>query len=444
MIKRAFAVTSLVVLVALSGCGESDIVSSNAPPTVVTPSCRFSSGALPSETLRVGAPHGTQIPIEHVIVLMQENRSFDSYFGRLSSSGLADVDGLPANASNPASDGTAVPAFHQTRYCTVDTNHEWTGSHLEFDDGKNDGFVQVNDPDGQRAMGYYDETDLPFYYDVAKTFAIADRYFCSLLGPTYPNRFYLLTGTSFGHVRNDMMTGGFKQRTIFDTLDDNHISWKVYYGDVPFVYLFHIKTPGNRVKFEQFARDAAAGTLPQVAFIDPAFSTIAGPETDEHPPSNIQVGQQLVSGVVQTLLHSSAWPTSALFLTYDENGGFYDHVAPPPACVPDDIEPMADPTDPNTTFPAQFDRYGFRVPLVVVSPYAKPGFVSHTVYDHTSILRFIETRFDLPALTNRDANADPMLDLFDFSTPRLLNPPSLSEAPIDPVRQQQCTADFPG
>jgi len=151
-----------------------------------------------------------------------------------------------------------------------------------------------------------------------------------------------------------------------------------------------------------------------------------------------------VSGVVQTLVHSSAWPTAALFLTYDENGGFFDHVAPPPACLPDDIAPMADPTDPNTTFPAQFDRYGFRVPLVVVSPYAKPAYVSHTVYDHTSILRFIETRFDLPALTNRDANADPMLDLFDFSSPRLLDPPGLPDATIDPSRQQQCSVDFPG
>jgi phospholipase C len=292
-------------------------------------------------------------------------------------------------------------------------------------------------------MGYYDETDLPFYYGLARTFAISDRYFSSVLGPTYPNRFYLLAGTSFGHVRNEMVQGGFRQRTIFDVLDEHHVSWKVYFNDVPFTFLFHLKTPANRVRFDQFARDAAAGTLPQVAFIDPAFSTLSGPETDEHPPANIQIGQQFVAGVLQTLLDSPAWPSSALFLTYDEHGGFYDHVAPPPACVPDDIAPMVDPTDPSTTFSAQFDRYGFRVPLVVVSPYAKSGFVSHTVYDHTSILRFIETRFDLPALTSRDANADPMLDLFDFSSPQLLHPPGLPDATIDPVRQQECSADFP-
>ena len=144
--------------------------------------------------------------------------------------------------------------------------------------------------------------------------------------------------------------------------------------------------------------------------------------------------------MVQTLLASPNWPTSALFITYDEHGGFYDHVPPPPACVPDDIPPMLESDDP----PGEFDRYGFRVPFMLVSPYARPGFVSHTVYDHTSILRFIETRFGLPALTNRDANADPMLELFDFATPRLLHPPALPDATIDAARAAECEVDFPG
>ena len=123
-------------------------------------------------------------------------------------------------------------------------------------------------------------------------------------------------------------------------------------------------------------------------------------------------------------MQSPNWASTVLFLTYDEHGGFYDHVPPPRACVADDIPPMIDPTDPDTTFPAEFDRYGFRVPLVVVSPFSRPGFVSHNVYDHTSILRFIETRFDLPALTNRDANASPMLDMFDFDNPALHHSPA--------------------
>src|SRR5262249_52911695 len=156
--------------------------------------------------------------------------------------------------------------------------------------------------------------------------------------------------------------------------------------------------------------DAAAGTLPQVSYVDPAF--ILG-EDDEHPPTNIQLGQAFIAKVLNAVMTSPAWKRTAVIVTYDEHGGYYDHVPPPPACPPDAIPPSLQPNDTQ----ARFDRYGVRVPLVVVSPYARKHFVSHRVYDHTSILRFIETRFDLPALTARDANADPLLDLFDFKKP---------------------------
>src|SRR5262249_13854692 len=155
---------------------------------------------------------------------------------------------------------------------------------------------------------------------------------------------------------------------------------------------------------------------------------------------NCGVGGQLAPGVARPLPHPPNGQPWALSITYDEHGGFNAPVPPPQACVPDDIPPMLQPGDTD----AQFDRYGFRVPFILVSPYARPGFVSHAVYDHTSILRFIETRFDLPALTNRDANADPMLGLFDFSNAALLHPPSLPEATIDPEREQHCQAGFPG
>jgi phospholipase C len=440
MRKQWVATVTFGTLAVLGGCGEDEPSFSAAtlPPASATPACTFHAGALPEETLPADAPRGAQIPIEHIIVLMQENRSFDSYFGQLPAAGHAGVDGLPASAANPDADGAPVPAFHQAHYCTEDTSHSWRGSHAEYNDGQNDGFVTVNDPDGVRAMGYYDQTDLPFYYDLAMRFAIGDRYFCSLLGPTYPNRFYLLTGTSFGYVHNEIVDGGYSQRSVFDLLDEHQISWKVYYSDVPFVFLFRVN-PRNLARFSRFLSDAEAGTLPQVAFVDPAFSSAIVPESDEHPPANIQVGQQFAAMVIGAVMQSPQWPTSAVFLTYDEHGGFYDHVPPPAACVPDDIAPILDTNDP----PAQFDRYGFRVPLVVVSPYAKPGFVSHAIYDHTSILRFIETRFDLPALTNRDANADPLLDLFDFSHPALLQPPQLAEATIDAARQAQCETEFP-
>jgi phospholipase C len=427
-----YPIASVLVVCAgvLSGCGES--TQTVPPSTSAAPLCQFHAGALPAQTLPNAAPHGGQIPIEHIIVLMQENRSFDSYFGK-----LPGVDGLPSNASNPDADGTPVSSFHQTKYCTKDTDHSWDGSHNEYDSGKNDGFVIQNNPDGERAIGYYDQTDLPFYYDLAKHFAIADRYFCSLLSSTYPNRFYLLAGTSAGHIHNDTGPGGFRQRSIFDALDENNISWKIYYTDAPFAIFLQVKNRvQNQAFITEFATDAAAGRLPQVTFIDPAFTPLLGPETDEHPPSNIQVGQQFVAQVINAVVDSPVWSSTALFLTYDEHGGFFDHVPPPSACVPDDIAPKLDPGD----LDAQFDRYGFRVPFVLVSPYARPGYVSHKVYDHTSILRFIETRFDLPALTNRDANADPLLDLFDFAHPALINPPVLSEATIDPDRAQQCAA----
>jgi len=437
---RRWAVATLLTLMVVVGCGDSDQLPSDSGHA---PACAFHAGALPAETLPSGAPHGSSIPIDHIVVLMQENHSFDSYFGRLPALGHPDVDGLPADASNPDSTGTLVHPFHQSRYCTIDTEHSWTGSHLEFNRGQNDGFVSQNNPDGVRAMGYYDQSDLPFYYALAMTFALGDRYFCSVLGPTFPNRSYLLAATSFGHIRNDLTVGGFGQPTIFDLLNTHNVSWKVYYNDLSYALeLFRLTSKANVVRFTNFVTDAAAGTLPQVSFVD-ATMGIGGVELDEHPPANIQEGEQFAAQVTAAVLNSPNWPRTVLFITYDEHGGFYDHVPPPPACAPDNIAPILDPSDSSSDFPAQFDRYGFRVPLLVISPYAKPGFVSHTTYDHTSILRFVEARYDLPALTNRDANATPLLDLFDFSHPALLNPPMLPPAPVDPVRLQQCQVDFP-
>ena len=146
-----------------------------------------------------------------------------------------------------------------------------------------------------------------------------------------------------------------------------------------------------------------------------------------------------LAGVVDTLTHSPQWRHAALFITFDEWGGLYDHVPPPTACPPDDLQPTLAAGDP----PGGFDRYGFRVPLIAVSPYVKPGYVSHHLYDHTSILRFIEARFLLPALTKRDANADPLFDLFDFTKPALLTPPALPAAALDAQKLSDCAIRFP-
>ena len=388
--------------------------------------------------------------IGHIVVLMQENRSFDHYLGQLCRQGQPGVECEPTGASNPNPlnpSGPAITAFHKTSNCEVaDLDHSWSGSHREWNNGAMDGFTAANavpaDPTGSRTMGYYDSSDLQFYNGLYSTFATSDRYFQSLLSQTFPNRFYLLAGTSFGHIRNDFPPpDGFTQRSIFNLLDEAKppISWKVYYSQIPFAYEFaYVRnhTPGNVVPIDQYYSDAANGTLPQVAFVDPIFLASNNVENDEHPPANIQVGQDFSARVINSLFASPNWPTSALFFTYDEHGGFYDHVPPPAAPVPDAIAPMLEAGD----TPGAFDRYGFRVPVAVVSPFSKPRYVSHAVRDHTSILRFIETRFGLPALTNRDANADPMLEMFNFNKKSFLVPPTLPPAVIDPSRAAECAA----
>ncbi len=411
------------------------------------PSCTFGPGDLPATTLPPGTPHGAEIPINRIVVLMQENRSYDHYLGQLHKRG---AEREPRDASNPdPNTGAPIVAFHQRATCEVaDLAHSWNATHREWNGGAMDGFTAANvapeDPTGRRAMGFYKRGDLRYYFRLYKTFASADRYFSSLLSQTFPNRFYLLAGTSFGHIRNDFPVGAseFSQRTVFDQLDDAGVGWKIYSQLVSPSLLFATvrnAPPGRVVGIDAYFADAAAGTLPSVSFVDASFAGGVNVEADEHPPANVQVGQAFVASVVDALLASPQWPESALFLTYDEHGGFYDHVPPPPACVPDAIPPMLEPGDE----PGAFDRYGIRVPMVVVSPFARRRFVSHRIYDHTSILRFIQTRFDMPALTRRDANADPLLELFDFANPPFLKPPRLAKARVNKRRFDQCAALFP-
>jgi len=403
--------------------------------------CPYVAGALPADTLPAGKPHGDQIPIDHIVVLMQENRSFDHMLGQLHGEGQPRAAGLNGfNANRAAQTGRLIPSFHQPRLCEVaDLAHSWNRTHEQYNEGWMSGFAETNadpaDPLGRRAMGYLTSADIPFYYGLYSTFAMGDRYFSSVLGPTYPNRFFLVAGTSFGRISNESpSTRSEYGPSVFDLLENAGVSWRIYYNDIPFGGFFTGARahPEKFVLIDQFYADAEAGALPEVAFVDPAF--FGSEQSDEHPPANVQFGQAFVAGVVNALFTSPNWPSTALFVAYDEHGGYYDHVVPPAACVPDETPPRLTPT----SVPASFDRYGIRVPMVVVSPYSKPHFVSHRTHDHTSILRFIETRFDLPALTARDANADPPLEFFDFSTPAFLTPPVLPDAEIDPVRAAEC------
>ncbi len=413
------------------------------------------SAAVVAGVLTACAPKNpSQLPIDHIVVLMQENRSADSYLGQLYSQGQPEYEAEPT-IGNPDPLNPLHPPilpFHKTVYCeSSDLNHSWNGVHQEVNGGAMDGFTAANDsasanadpadPTGARSMGYYDQTDLPFYYSLYNTFATNDRYFSSAQTQTFPNRLYLLAGTSFGHIRNDASLFGSTQKSIFELMDNGFVGWKIYgdqypplsYGSLFFKYVAD-RVANHVFPMSQYYADAAAGNLPNVAFVDPKLLASPGVENDEHPISNVQVGQKFVADVTNALMASPNWGTSAMFFTYDEHGGFYDHVPPPAAPLPDIVPPMLEPGDTV----AAFDHYGVRVPVAVISPYAKPHHVSHVIDDHTSILRFIEYRFGLPSLTNRDANADPMLDMFDFTNAAFATPPTLATAVIDPNQLAAC------
>ncbi len=433
----------------LAGC-SSDARPSDVERAEQRLECAFDRGSRAEETLGREVPVGRDIPIDHFIVLMLENRSFDHYFGA-----MPGVDGFPAGASNPDAQGAPVSPYHETEYCIEDVAHSWSACHEQYGGGTNDGFVVTNDPGGARAMGYYDETDLPFYYDLYRTFAMSDRHFCSALSSTWTNRWYFTSATSFGRTFNQTLPDGFfaehygdEPYNIYTLLESAGLDWRLYYSDVPWAiggypetmydHLFNAGNGGPVRPLEDFYRDVEAGDLPEVTYLDPSY--FAGVEqTDEHPPANPQFGQAFVAEVVDAVMRGPLWSRTALIVTYDEHGGYYDHVPPPSACVPDDFPAR----DSDGSLRADgFDRLGFRVPLLVVSPYARRGHVSHEVTDHTSILRLIEARFGLGALSRRDANAWPMTDMFDFEHPDF-SIPQLVEPTIDEARVAACHAAFP-
>ena len=393
--------------------------------------CAFAAGAWPAETLGTEDPIGKDIPIDHVIVIMQENRSFDNYLGRLVAQGYyqpGEVDVPPQDWSNLDADGGAVVPHPDDEYC-FGVNHSWAAEHDDYDNGALDHFVTQNEPDGQRTFFYEDDTVIPFYYALASTFSIGDRYFCSALTSTWPNRFFLMAATSFGIGDNSfdtLDTGESPSPQIFSLLEAGGHTWKDYTDgphQVEFFPYFGFSADARAnyadVQCGLFG-DIANGTLPDVAYV---MGDEVSETSDEGPSALPGIGGALVEAIVRALFASPEWKSTALFITYDENGGMADHVPPAKACPPDALAPHDGNNDP---LPGAFDTTGFRVPFIVVSPYAKAHHVSHVVYDHTSIVRFIEARFGLPALTARDANATPPYDAFDFQSPPFMTPPSIS------------------
>jgi phospholipase C len=403
-------------------------------------------GSLPDPSL----PEGTDtLPeIDHIVVVMQENHSFDNYLGMLGrGDGLTlDRKGRPIN-TNPDPTGGYVRAFHETDTSQAgQVTQSWDASHLQYANGRNDGFIGP-ESSSDWSMAYYTGEEIPFYYSLARTFPVCDRYFCSVLAQTYPNRRFLLAGTAFGLIATDTSSiGGIPPNgTIFDRLDAHGISWASYATNVSTLLVIDdiVKKNPSRIKtIDEFHADAASGSLPSVTYVDPNILTAT-----EENPQDLSLGEYFVSTVVDSLLNSPAWGRTLLVWTYDEHGGYYDHVPPPAAIPPDNIAPVLT----EATQPGTYDRYGFRVPTVVVSPYAKPHFVSHTVYDHTSVLKTIERKWNLPAMTYRDANANDLLDCLDFKQRAFADPPTLatpgnptgiSTAPMPPAGAEPPFAAF--
>ncbi|HEV3038918.1 MAG TPA: alkaline phosphatase family protein [Candidatus Angelobacter sp.] len=422
--------------------------------------------------------------INHIIFMAQENRSFDTYFGHLNdylaTLGLPPaIDGMPANAANPADDGSLVTPFHLQTMCIENTSAAWATSHINFnrlDQGSNtptlDGFVVegaaaaknegANDTKGVRVMGFYTHQDLISHYFLAAQFATSDRWFAPAPVETEPNRMYLVSSTSAGHAHKptNPVSG---VMTIFDLLEQKGISWKIYLTDpnndseLGFFSGFVAKHQANFVPVAQYLTDVQNGTLPQVSYIDPGFAT----GQDEHPGSggHIQRGAAYVTSLINALMGSPSWKDSVFIMVFDEHGGLYDHVSPrvdgqpievmqgastgQPATSgpysgdnsaqqvpsPDGIPPNDFITTNPPDSPGDFNRTGFRIPMMVVSPFSKKNFVSHTPADSTAILKLIETRFSLPNLTKRDAAQIDMSEFFDFQNVPWKTPPTVPPQP---------------
>ena len=340
-----------------------------------------------------------EAPIDHVVVLMMENRSFDHYLGWLGTDDDyleagrrrygADfrVDGVQSQ-SFPNPRGELVDTFHLTtsgignpyRGCGfADPAHGWGASRAARDGG----FLDPETENDRFALGYYNAADLPIHERMVRRFTTFDRYFSSLLGPTQPNREYFHAAQSGGHKNNylPILELGFNWRTIWDNLRDVGVSVRNYYADLPAILLWGQRMEPIMRPIDQYFTDAARGDLPSVTFLEPPYSPWW--QADDHPWSDMRNGQRFIRDCFRAFVESEHWERGLFVLTYDEGGGFFDHVTPP--VLPDNRASVVDSEN--------FGQAGFRVPTILASPYAKRGYVDHRVYDHTSITRFLEWRF---------------------------------------------------
>jgi phospholipase C len=363
-------------------------------------------GTLARSASKLPAPGDSGL--EHVIVLMLENRSFDHLLGW-----LPGADGKQAGLSYPDRDGSLKQTWRLTDFqgCAYsDPDHSYEGARTEFAGGRCDGWLLAGSNDVY-SIGYYQPADLPFLGRAAPGWTVCDRYFSAILGPTYPNRIYQHAGVT-DRILNSTATSTLP--TIWDRLAAAGLSGRYYFSDVPFLAIWGSKYLSISKPFASFLADCRSGELPSVAYVDPRFlGEDQGVSNDDHPHGDVRVGEHLLNQVYTAVTQSPAWSKTLLVITFDEWGGFFDHV--PPAVAPD-VQPA-------------LAQRGFRVPVLLVSPFARRATVEHGVYDHTSVLRLIEWRWGLQPLSVRDAAAANLAQALDFST-RRLDAPAYSVPPI--------------
>ena len=407
----------------LPGCGDGDSGAPKRPPGIST-----------------------------IVYLMLENRSYDHALGARNLEGLGG-DGLDNAKPMPDLDGTMVAPFEAGDYkgaavatlCDPDPPHGWDASHASFNLGAMDGFVQQhqmehgNNAALQEPMKYMTRANQPISWALADAYTTCDRWFCSVMGPTLPNRAYWMAGTSFGQNVNkdviDKFAGGVPVPTIFNRLEEAGVDWCYYFGSISVVSFQSNTTSGpfqidlgenngtgrvrrfgdERVSAGGFFKDAAEGNLPAVVYIDPAFGS-----NDDHPPVHPIRGQELIAAVYTALAKSPIWENCLLVVTYDEHGGYADHVAPP-TTEDDTLEQFK--VD-------GFQQLGFRVPAFVIGPYAKQNYISTVQYDHTSALKYLQNTFGLEGLTARMAAATDISDCIDLERLANNDPAPPIELPI--------------
>jgi len=451
--------------------------------------CQGLGGGQAAPTPTPTPPGSLNTSVNHIIIMVQENRSFDSYFGNMTTFRQQSTPPIPINSSdgkindlsqavgftNPSPVAGNIAPYHTGSVCTENLSPDWQEHHIQINhvdpaaasptnfDMK--GFVPVAigesqffarngiflaDQTGHRAMGFFNETDLNYYYFMAANFGMGDNFHSPIPANTTPNRMYLHGATSqgFAHIPSRLLTA----KTIWQSLDEKGISWKIYVTNFSrsfktyLQFFTYINQPGVKAKIvplSEYFTDLQAGTLPSVAMIESGYFS----GQDEHTsninlstgttsPVNVQTGATFVASVINPLMTSSSWKDSIFLFSFDEGGGMFEHAPPVAVPSPDGIPPQD--LIPNKDVHGDFTMTGVRVPNMVISPFSKKNFVSHTPMDYTAFLKLIETRFGLSQLTARDASMPDMTEFFDFT-----NGGPWATPPNPPAQRRDGTCSFP-